>query len=172
MKKIIAFAGSNSSNSINQQLVEWAAQQVGDAEVEVLNLRDFDAPIYSIDAEQAAGIPANMQRLFDKFTSADAFIVATPEHNGFMPAVMKNTIDWLSRMGRKVFNNKPTVFLSTSPGGRGGKTALGQLLAVMPHQGAQVIGGHSVGSFFDKFENGELKDDADRSAIIALIQQL
>lgn len=45
MKKIIAFAGSNSSNSINQQLVEWAAQQVGDAEVEVLNLRDFDAPI-------------------------------------------------------------------------------------------------------------------------------
>lgn len=172
MKKIIAFSGSNSKNSINQQLINWIASQVFDAEVEVLSLRDFEAPIYNIDAEQAVGIPQNMQALFDKLTTADGFIVSTPEHNGYMPAVLKNTIDWLSRMGRKVFNDKPAVFLAASPGGRGGASALGQMLTVMPHQGAKVIGGFGVGSFYDKFENGQLNHADDAKEILTLVEKL
>lgn len=172
MKKIIAFSGSNSQNSINQQLVNWVASQINEAEVEVISLRDFEAPIYSIDAEKAAGIPQNIQALFDKLTTADGFVVSTPEHNGFMPAVLKNTIDWLSRMGRKVFNDKPAVFLAASPGGRGGASALGQMLTVMPHQGAKVIGGFGVGSFFDKFENGQLNHQDDAKEIMTLVEKL
>ena len=170
MKKIIAFSGSNSSHSINQQLVQYIASTITDAEVEVLSLRDFEAPIFGVDLETEAGFPESMKALFDKMSSADGFIVSTPEHNGFMPAVLKNTIDWLSRMGRKVFNDKPVVFLSSSPGGRGGGSALGQILSVMPHQGAKIIGGHSVGSFFDKFKDGSLEDGEDKDVILKLVK--
>jgi NAD(P)H-dependent FMN reductase len=89
-----------------------------------------------------------------------------------MPAVLKNTHDWLSRMGRKVYNDKPVVFLSTSPGGRGGASALGQMLSIMPHQGAQVIGGHSMGLFSDKMENGNLKEGIDKEIILGLVTDL
>ncbi|MGB1004587.1 MAG: NADPH-dependent FMN reductase, partial [Salibacteraceae bacterium] len=164
--------GSNSSTSINQQLVKYMASIVKDAEVEVLDLRDFEAPIFSTDLEAEIGAPESMKVLFEKMSSADGFIVSTPEHNGYMPAVLKNTIDWLSRMGRKVFNGKPVVFTSASPGGRGGATALGQMLVVMPHQGATIIGSHSIGSFFDKFKDGALVDREDKLAIQKIITDL
>ncbi|MFT4753875.1 MAG: chromate reductase [Salibacteraceae bacterium] len=172
MKKIIAFSGSNSSTSINQQLIIAASSMAKNTAVEVVSLRDFEAPIFGTDLETESGFPESMKNLFEKMTSADGFIVSTPEHNGFMPAVLKNTIDWLSRMGRKVFNDKPVVFLSSSPGGRGGASALGQMLAIMPHQGAKVIGGHSVGSFFDKFKDGALLDGEDKEAILKLVNEL
>lgn len=172
MKKIIAFSGSNSSTSINQQLIHSIANMVTEAEVEILSLRDFEAPIFGTDLEAEIGSPESMKALFEKMSSADGFVVSTPEHNGFMPAVLKNTIDWLSRMGRKVFNEKPVVFLSSSPGGRGGASALAQMLTIMPHQGAKVIGGHSVGSFFDKFKDGSLTAGEDKDAVLKLIKEL
>ena len=172
MKKIIAFAGSNSSTSINHQLIQAVSTYVDEAEVEIISLRDYEAPIFGVDLEKESGYPDTVKALFDKFSEADGFIVSTPEHNGFIPAIFKNTIDWLSRMGRKVFNKKPVVFLSTSPGGRGGASALGQLLAIMPHQGAEVIGGHSVPSFNEKFEAGDLVEGDDKEAIKKLITQL
>jgi len=172
MKKIIAFAGSNSSKSINQQLIKSVSGMVEGAEVEVFSLRDYPAPMFGVDLEETEGYPETMKKLFDVLGTADGFIVSTPEHNGFMPAVMKNTHDWLSRMGRKVYNGKPVVFLSTSPGGRGGASALGQMLNIMPHQGAQVIGGHSVASFFDKFKDGALIEGPDKQAIEKLVKEL
>jgi NAD(P)H-dependent FMN reductase len=172
MKKIIAFAGSNSSKSINHQLIQSVAKMAEEVEVEIISLRDYDAPIFGVDLEELEGFPETMKSLFDTFSSADGFIVSTPEHNGFMPAVLKNTHDWLSRMGRKVYNDKPAVFLSSSPGGRGGSSALGQMLSIMPHQGAQVIGGHSVGSFYDKFKDGDLIEGEDKEAIKELVVQL
>ena len=172
MKKIIAFAGSNSSKSINHQLILAVGELLTQVEVDVISLRDYEAPIYGVDLEESEGFPTSMTALFDKFSTADGFLVSTPEHNGFMPSVMKNTHDWLSRMGRKVYNDKPVVFLSTSPGGRGGVSALGQIMSVMPHQGAKIIGGHSMGSFFDKMENGKLKDGDDKRAILGLITDL
>ncbi len=75
-------------------------------------------------------------------------------------------------MGGKVFNDKPAVFLSTSPSPRGGTSAMGQLLAIMPYQGAQVVGGHSVGSFYEKVQNGELIEGEDKSKIEKLINEL
>ena len=172
MKKILAFSGSNSSKSINQQLVHILAKYVSKAAIEVISLRDYEAPVYGMDAEQNDGFPASMEALHEKIGEADGFIVSSPEHNGSMPAVLKSTIDWQSRMGRKVFNNKPTLFTSTSPGGRGGLTALSHLLAIMPHQGAQVIGGHALGSFNDKVVDGDLVAGEDKDTLLALIEQL
>ncbi len=174
MKKIIAFSGSNSSKSINQQLVKAVSLHINnDAfEVEILNLRDYSAPIYCIDDETATGFPETINALFDKFSTADGFIVASPEHNGSMPAVLKNTIDWLSRLGRKVFNDKPTLFLSTSPGPRGGLSALQHLLGIMPHQGAKVVGGHALGSFNSNVQGGVIVDGENKEQILTLLKQL
>ena len=157
MKKIIAFSGSNSKTSINQQLVEAIA--IKHESIETLNLRDFEAPLYGIDLENESGIPASMIALKEKMKEADGFLVSSPEHNGSMPAVLKNTIDWLSRIEPKVFDDKPTVFLSTSPGPRGGVSALEHLVAIMPYRGANIVGSYSIGSFNDHYNNGELSEE-------------
>ena len=115
-KRILAFSGSNSKNSINQKLVQATAELVESNEVEVIDLRDYDAPLYGIDLETEKGIPESMKKLSAKMGSVDGYIISTPEHNGSMSALLKNTIDWLSRIEQKAFQNKRTVFLSTSPG--------------------------------------------------------
>ena len=172
MKNIVAFSGSNSSKSINQQLIQAVSKMVNGAEVNILNIRDYVAPIYGQDEEEENGFPESMVQFHKQIQSADGFIVSSPEHNGSMPAAFKNTIDWVSRMGGKVFNEKPTVFLSTSPGPRGGASVMGHLLSIMPYQGAKVIGGHSVGSFNDKVQNGELINGEDKTSIQTLVDKL
>ncbi|MCH2230339.1 MAG: NAD(P)H-dependent oxidoreductase [Crocinitomicaceae bacterium] len=157
MKKIIAFSGSNSKTSINQQLIEAIASS--NEQMETLNLRDYEAPLYGIDIEEEIGIPETMTLLKQKIKDADGILVSCPEHNGSMPAVLKNTIDWLSRIEPKVFEDKPTVFLSTSPGPRGGVSALEHLVAVMPYRGANIVGSLSIGSFQDHYANGVLSEE-------------
>lgn len=156
MGRILAFSGSNSSTSINQQLIRYAAGLVENATVEVLSLIDYPAPMFGVDLLAAEGIPATILELHRKMSAADAFLVSTPEHNGSMPAVLKNTIDWLSKIDGKVFQSKPTVFLSTSTGPRGGQTALEHLLTIMPFRGAHIVDSLSVPSFTAHFVDGEL----------------
>ena len=172
MKNIVAFSGSNSSKSINQQLIHIAAKMVVGANVEIVNIRDYPAVVYGQDEEAENGFPASMLAFHKIMQMADGFIISSPEHNGFMPTAFKNTIDWLSRMGGKTFNDKPTVFFSTSPGPRGGATVMTQLINVMPYQGAKLIGGHSVGSFNDKVKDGQLIDLDDKGKIENLVNQL
>jgi NAD(P)H-dependent FMN reductase len=156
MKKILAFSGSNSSNSINQQLVKWVAEYATNALVEVVDIRDFPAPIYSTDEEKNHGIPSGIQDLKSKIDDADGIILASPEHNGSIPAVLKNTLDWISRMEQKYMNGKDLLLLSTSPGPRGGKTNLEHLKQLAPWWGANVIDAYAMGSFHSKVENGTL----------------
>lgn len=171
-KKIIAFAGSNSINGVNQQLIEAVSKLVTKVEIEIIDLKDYPAVIYSIPEETNNGFPKTMIDLKDKLAEANGYIISTPEHNGSMTAVLKNTIDWLSRQGRSVFNDNPTVFLSTSPGARGGISALNHLSSIMPYQGAKVIGSHAVGSFGEKVQDGVLVKEDDKNAITTLIHQL
>ncbi|MFZ9029299.1 MAG: NADPH-dependent FMN reductase [Crocinitomicaceae bacterium] len=156
MKKILAFAGSNSLTSINHILVKEAADLITDAEVQLISLRDFEAPVYGIDLEVNEGFPNSMVELYGLFTEVDGFIVGVPEHNGSMPAVMKNTLDWISRQGGKIFQNKPVVFLGTSPGGRGAASAMKHVLEIMPHRGANIVGHYSLPNFNDHFISGTL----------------
>jgi len=172
MKKILAFSGSNSVNSINQQLVTIAGAFIEKAEVETINLRDYPAVIYGTEEESTNGFPDTIKALHEKMLQADGYLISSPEHNGSIPAVFKNTIDWLSRMGGKTFNDKPTVFLATSPGARGGASVLAHLLAITPYQGANVIGGHGVGSYFDKVVDGELVAGTDKETVVQLIGKL
>lgn len=173
MKKVLAFSGSNHSQSINQQLVKIAASYVKNSEikVEILSLKDYPAVMFGLDEEAANGYPDNMIKLKEKMHSVDGFIVSSPEHNGSMPAVFKNSLDWVSRQGGKIFNDKPVVFLSTSPGPRGGASVLQHLLQIMPYRGAEIIGGHAVGSFEEKIKEGDLTGE-DKNAVQQLVEKL
>lgn len=172
MKKIIAFAGSNSSVSINKKLLNLVIPTFTNTEVELLDLRDFKVDVYSPDDEKESGFPAKIQELFAKMTEADGFLISVPEHNGSMPAVFKNTLDWLSRMGRKVFNQKPTVLLSATPGGRAGAGVLGHIESIMPHQGAEVVALYGVGNFHSKWEEGVFNDKKDLDVLKDIVQKL
>lgn len=171
MKKIIAFSGSNSSRSINQKLIHMVSKYINGAHIEVIDLRDFPAILYGIDEEEANGIPASIKALKKTLDTADGFIISTPEHNISIPVMLKNTIDWLSRIESKFFNHKPVVFLSTSTGARGGKSALQHLVTIMPFRGAQIIGSHSIGSFNEKVVDGDLID-SEKTIVLELVKQL
>jgi len=171
MSKIIAFSGSNSGQSINQQFINATVPLFKGAEVEVIDLRDYPAPLYGIDLEMSEGIPASMQSLKEKLREADGFLISSPEHNGSMPAVLKNTIDWLSRIEQKVFDEKPTVFMSTSPGPRGGLSALDHLVTIMPYRGAKIVGSYSLGNFGENVVDGVLSEEK-KTELLPILNKL
>ena len=112
--KILAFAASNSRKSINRVLVEYAASRLqsrflSSAEVEFLDLNDYEMPIYSVDRENADGIHRLARAFFAKIGGADAVIVSFAEYNGFVTAAWKNIHDWMSRIEMRVWQDKPVV---------------------------------------------------------------
>jgi NAD(P)H-dependent FMN reductase len=92
--KTIAFAGSNSSTSINHQLVSYAVKLVEDSEV--IKLTDYNAPMYSQDLEKSEGIPQVIKDLNDKLSEANKLVISVCEHNGNISAFFKNILEWLS----------------------------------------------------------------------------
>lgn len=162
--KILAFAASSSSTSINRALVTHAADRLRAAlpaaEVELLDLRDYDMPVYSSDREKEGGIPEPAKRFFAKIGESDALLISYAEHNGFYTAAFKNLFDWTSRIEAKVFQGKPMAIMAASPGGGGGGNVLKTALASAPHFAAEVVGSLSVPRFHKTFalEAGELKD--------------
>lgn len=155
--KLLAFAASSSKHSINKQLATHAAQVVKakiepTTDIEILDLNDYEMPIYSIDREHADGIPALAQQFFDKIGQADAIIVSFAVHNGSYSAAYKNIFDWASRIDQNVFQGKPMVLLATSPGPRGGKFLLDSACESLPHFNGDLRGRLSVPSFNDNFD--------------------
>ncbi len=150
-KKIVAFGASSSRNSINKKLATWAANQIDGATVNLLDLNDFEMPIYSIDREQESGIPAAAQNFKTQIQSADALVVSFAEHNGSYSTAFKNILDWISRIEKSIWLDKPMFLLATSPGGRGGQTVLDLAKATFPFQGAKVIASFSLPAFQKNF---------------------
>jgi len=91
MKKILAFAGSNHAQSINYQLIEFTASLIHDADVNVLDIRNLDIPMYSInmDPDQT---PEKILESISLIKESDGFIVASPEHNGGTSAFLKTSL--------------------------------------------------------------------------------
>lgn len=161
--KILAFSASNSRNSINKQLVTHAAEVFKtefkpDADIETLDLNDYEMPIYSIDRERESGIPQLAQDFLDKIGGADALLISFAEHNGLYTAAFKNIFDWASRLEKNIFQNKPMVIMSTSPGGRGGANVMGIALEGIPRFGGDIRASFSVGRFSENFKDGALTD--------------
>jgi len=166
MKNIIVLGGSNSKNSINKALATYTAQQLNDVSLTVLDLNAFALPLYGIDLETEEGIHPEASRLSEVFDTADGFVVSLAEHNGAYSAAFKNAFDWLSRVGGKVWREKPMLLLATSPGARGGQTVLGVAAGSFPHSGAKLTGTMSFPSFYDNFKEGAVVDEALKASLL------
>ena len=155
---VLAFAASNSRNSINKALVTHAANLIENSEVELIDLNDYETPLYSVDREGVDGIPAAAQKFYDKIGGADALVISFAEHNGNFTAAYKNLFDWASRIDQAVYQGKPAVLLATSPGPGGAGNVLGTAKGSAPYFKLEVKADLSVPSFYDNFdvENGYL----------------
>ncbi len=171
MKNIIAFAGSNSKNSINKQLATYTSSLVENVAVKILDLNDFPLPIYGIDEETENGIPANATKFLSLIESSDGIIVSLAEHNGSYTVAFKNVLDWMSRIDKSIFKNKPMLLMATSPGARGGKTVLETAKNAFPRFGANLVADFSLPSFFDNFKENEITNEALNSQLKELVAE-
>ncbi|MDR3273394.1 MAG: NAD(P)H-dependent oxidoreductase [Flavobacteriaceae bacterium] len=151
--KIIAFGASNHRKSINKQLAVYAASLFKNAEVEILDLNDYEMPIYSIE-RQEKGFPEEANKFLEKVDSADLIIISFAEHNGSYAVAYKNLFDWASRIRMKVYENKPVLLLATSPGQGGAQSVLSSAVASfsLPYYGAKLLGSFSLPDFYDNFD--------------------
>ena len=138
--KILVFAASLRSGSLNQRLAALAAAVVQEhgAIADPATMADFDCPSYNGDDEHETGIPAGAQRLHDRLVASDAFILASPEYNASMPGFLKNAIDWVSRFRPQPFNGRQGMLLSASPSMAGGNRGLWSLRVPLEHLGARM----------------------------------
>ena len=169
MIKLLAFSGSLRKNSFNQSVVAAAAEGAKNAgaEVTIVHLADYAAPLFNEDDEAATGIPEGAKKLKQLMIEADGFLVSTPEYNSGYSAAIKNAIDWASRKEEgetnlQAFKGKTATIMAASPGALGGirglvpfRMLLGNIgMHVSPTQ--QAIGG--VAKLVN--EQGEINDEA------------
>ena len=150
--KISCFAASSSRASINKKLVTYVAGLIEGAEVEILDLNDYELPLFSVDREAELGQPPLAQAFLDKISGSDALIIAFAEHNGCYSAAYKNLYDWVSRIQPKVYLDKRMLLLATSPGGRGGRSVLDLALSQIPRFGGAIRASVSVPMFMENFD--------------------
>jgi NAD(P)H-dependent FMN reductase len=151
MARILVFAGSARRDSLNKKLAREAARFAGEAGAEAtfVDLDDYPIPLYHGDREAAEGMPENALRLRGLFLSHDALLIASPENNSSVTALLKNTIDWLSRdlgegrgddSGLAPWRGKVAGLLAASPGAFGGVRGLPHLRQILATLGVTVLG--------------------------------
>ncbi|GEN76711.1 NADPH-dependent FMN reductase [Chryseobacterium hagamense] len=151
--KILAIAGSNSDTSINKLLVTYAASLIPDAEVETVDMNDFEMPIYKHQREVESGVPQQAVDFAAKIDAADILLVSLSEHNGTYSTAFKNVFDWTSRIkNRAVWNEKPMLLMATAPGGRGGLGVLEAAEKRFPLHGGNIIDTFTLPFFNDNFD--------------------
>ena len=151
--KFLAFGASTSKASINKRFVAYIGTYFEGTEV--IDLNDFELPIYSIDLEEESGIPENVIRFYDKLSAADIIIISLAEHNGTYTAAFKNLFDWTSRYKSKLFENKRLILTSTSPGQRGGRSVMDAAIARFPIHGANILGHFCFPKFQENYSENE-----------------
>ena len=144
--RILALAGSLRKESYNKKLVQIAvhAARNSGAEVTYLDLRDYPLPIFDQDLEQAQGIPDSGKKLKQIFIDHHGFLLSCPEYNSSITAVLKNTIDWVSRpvpgeTPLQGFKGKVASLMSASPGALGGLRGLVTVRSILSNIGVLVL---------------------------------
>lgn len=155
-KNIVVWGASSSKHSINKKLANFAAHLIPDATINLLDLNDFEMPIYSIDREKENGIPQLAHDFKAHIKASDGIVISFAEHNGAYTAAFKNIMDWISRIEKDTWASKPMLLLATSPGGRGGKTVLDIAVNKFAHMNKDAAINHfSLPSFYDNFLEGK-----------------
>jgi len=179
--RILAFAGSTRTDSYNKRLVKIAAAGARAAGVEVtlIDLRDFPLPIFDGDLEARDGLPANGRKLKDLFLAHHGLLISAPEYNSSITAVLKNTIDWVSRpvpgeAPLACFDGKVACLMSASPGALGGLRGLVHVRAILGNIKVLVLPDQIAISKANEAFNpdGSLKDPKQQAAVEGLGAQL
>lgn len=158
-KKIIAFGASNSSQSINKKFAQFTATQLTEVEANILDLNDFELPVYSVDLEKQEGVPENAIRFSKYIQECDAVIISLAIHNGLYTSAFKNLWDWMSRIETpKIWHNKPMFLMGTSPGRSEESNVMKISQTLFPIYGANIIASFHLPSFNHFFNNGEITD--------------
>lgn len=165
MLKILAFGASNSRNSINKQLAAYAAAQFAGAEVTLIDLNDFEMPIYGVDREKEEGIPSLAHDFKALIEAHDLLVISMAEHNGSYSVAFKNLLDWTSRIEQKLWTGRPMFMLSTSPGKRGGASVLETASVRAGFMGGEVVATFSLPSYRHHFSSEDGIIDPELAAL-------
>lgn len=153
--KILAFGGSSSRHSINKQFATYATTFFEGNDIQIIDLNDFEMPIFSVDKEAANGYPEAAKNFIRLIGEADFLIVSLAEHNGSYSAAFKNILDWSSRINGKTFQGKPMLLMATSPGGRGGKSVLEAATVRFPIHDAKLVGTFSLPEYYKNYSSSD-----------------
>ena len=181
--KILAFAGSTREASYNKQLVKIAAEgaRAAGAQVTYLDLRDLPMPLFDEDLEAKEGIPENARKFKELMMAHRGLLIASPEYNGSLTAVLKNAIDWASRplpgespLALSCFRDKVAIIMSASPGGLGGMRGLTHLRTILSGIGVLVLPDQqAIPKAYEAFDtDGNLKDPKQQEIIEQLGSKL
>ena len=166
--KILVFAGSTRKDSCNKKLARAAAEmlQAAGATATFIDLHDFPMPLYDGDLEQSSGLPENALKLRKIFVEHSGLLISSPEYNSSLSAVLKNTIDWVSRPHQKdpqlmCFTGKVAAIVSASPGGLGGLRGLVHLGSILGNIGVLVLPEQfTLPNAYEAFDaNGKIIDE-------------
>lgn len=178
---VLVIAGSTRTEAFSKKLARVAAEcidQTG-ATATLVDLRDFPLPLYDGDLEAAIGLPEQAIRLRQLVQRHDALLIASPEYNSSIPAVLKNALDWVSRPhapepGVSAYRDKVAAILSSSPGALGGLRGLVHLRQVLQNVGCLVITEQfalgNAGAAFDAA--GQLSDAKQAAGVAAVVRRL
>jgi NAD(P)H-dependent FMN reductase len=173
--RILVFAGSNRAGAYSGRTADIAQRELAlqGAEVTRISLADYPLPLMDEDLERDRGVPDNAVKLARLFTAHDGILIATPEYNGSMPALVKNTIDWISRVKGdpshqiRPFSGKVVAICSSSDGHFAGIRSAAHLRAVLSHIQMEVISPQcSVPNGAEAFdENGDFRAERLRNSM-------
>ncbi|MEO0632700.1 MAG: NAD(P)H-dependent oxidoreductase [Pseudomonadota bacterium] len=169
---LLGLSGSLRTGSTNSMLMREAARLFGDC---TLIEGDLRMPLYDGDAEEADGIPENVTTLARQIGEADGVIISTPEYNKGPPGVLKNALDWVSRVDGHPWSGKPVAVMSAAAGRAGGERAQLILRTFMVPFRPIVLPGpeiHLAGSSREFDENGQLTSEIYTRELTALMDSL
>jgi chromate reductase len=180
--KILVMPGSLRTGSLNAKLAAVAAYQLAQAGAEVtrISLADFPLPIYDGDLQAKSGVPKNAVNLKRMMGAHHGVLIVTPEYNGSVPPLVKNTIDWITRVQEtnetrgQVFRGRPFAIAAASQSRLGGSRSLAALRLILSSCQALVIPNQLALSFageaYDDMD--KLKHPSDIEALDLLVKQL
>jgi chromate reductase, NAD(P)H dehydrogenase (quinone) len=179
--RILVFAGSARAGSLNKRLARLAAERIEavGGHPRFIDLRDHPMPLYDGDLEADQGLPENALVLRRGLAEHDGLLIASPEYNGFITPLLKNTLDWLTRphqgeSGLTLFEGKVAAVVAASPGGLGGLRSLGLARQLLTNIGVTVLPDQlAVARAQEAFdEAGRLADGAQQQRLDALCRRL
>jgi NAD(P)H-dependent FMN reductase len=180
--KILVIPGSLRTGSLNARLAAVAVHEIAQAGAEVtrISLADFPLPIYDGDLQAKSGVPKHAVNLKRMMAAHHGVLIVTPEYNSSVPALVKNTIDWVSRVQDphetrgQIFRERVFAIASASGNRLGGARALAALRLILSACHAQVVPNQLALPFAEDAydEMDRLKNAADNDALKALVRQL